>query len=399
MRGAFRLIFPGGAILAAALLAMWWLGDSTLDLVTGRYGIVLYAAGALLAAFFHRSRVVLALAGLAGLELLSNGVLPDPERFVPLATVLVGLLGLFSVVRDRGVVSRGGLLQLALTAGLAYGGYLAFGDAERLAAFGALQLLPVGLPGRATDVPQGTIVVGMLALALSVYAAYRWRGPVERALLWSEVLILTAVLAPVGGEGASLLLMAAGLVLSVSVLETSYSMAYRDELTGLPARRALVHDLSQISGTFTIAMVDVDHFKQFNDKHGHDVGDQVLQLVATRLAAAGGGAKAYRYGGEEFTLLYPGRVRDDALPHAEAVRKSVEEASFSLRAWNRPRKKPTDKKSKKAKKRKRPKKLSVTVSIGLADSTGKDPDPAAVLKKADKALYRAKQEGRNRVGK
>jgi diguanylate cyclase (GGDEF)-like protein len=252
------------------------------------------------------------------------------------------------------------------------------------------------------DVPQATLAVAFVSIVAAAYGAYRWRGPVERALLWSELLLLAAVYPTVGEAEASFMLMAVGLLLSVSVLETSYFMAYRDELTGLPARRALVHDLDQIGGTYTIAMVDVDHFKQFNDKHGHDVGDQVLQLVASRLAAAKGGGKAFRYGGEEFTLLYPGKSRDDALPHAEAVRAAVEAASFSLRAWNRPRKKPEGAKAKnkkeKAKKRKT-KKLSVTVSIGLADSSGKDASSEAVLKKADKALYRAKQDGRNRVAK
>jgi diguanylate cyclase (GGDEF)-like protein len=203
------------------------------------------------------------------------------------------------------------------------------------------------------------------------------------------------VLPAIGDAAAHLLLMATGLVLAISVLETSYVMAYRDELTGLPARRALMRELEQISGTYTVAMVDVDHFKQFNDKYGHDVGDQVLQLVAARLADGPGGGKAYRYGGEEFTLLYPGRARDAALPHAEAVRRSVEIATFSLRAWNRPRKKPSA--GRKPKKPiKRPRKLSVTVSVGLADSSRLG-DPTAVLKRADEALYEAKRGGRNRV--
>ena len=73
--------------------------------------------------------------------------------------------------------------------------------------------------------------------------------------------------------------------------------------------------LDGIKGLYTIAMVDVDHFKTFNDKHGHDVGDQVLQLVASRLARSPGGGRAYRYGGEEFTLIFPGRTREQALPH------------------------------------------------------------------------------------
>jgi PleD family two-component response regulator len=159
-----------------------------------------------------------------------------------------------------------------------------------------------------------------------------------------------------------------------------------------------MHDLTELNGKYAVAMVDVDHFKRFNDKHGHDVGDQVLQLVAARLAAGPGGAKAYRYGGEEFTLVYPGRSKEDALAHADAVRAAVERATFALRAWNRPRKKPEPSTAKKNKsKRKDPRKLSVTVSLGLADTNGTDPSIEAVLKRADEALYRAKHEGRNRV--
>ena len=92
--------------------------------------------------------------------------------------------------------------------------------------------------------------------------------------------------------------------------------------------------LDGIKGIYTIAMVDVDHFTKFNDKHGHDVGDQVLKLVASQRAKASGGGKAYRYGGEEFTILYPGKITDEAWGHAEAVREAVAGATFSLRGWN-----------------------------------------------------------------
>jgi GGDEF domain-containing protein len=183
------------------------------------------------------------------------------------------------------------------------------------------------------------------------------------------------------------------LLLSLSVVEQSYSMAYRDELTKLPGRRALMRELAEMTPPFTVAMVDVDHFKKFNDKHGHDVGDQVLQMVATHLAASPD-ATAYRYGGEEFTLVFPRLTRDESLAGAEAVRASVEEASFSLRGWTRPRKKPAEGKRKKPRRRRS---LSVTVSIGLADSSTGDGSPEVILKKADQALYRAKEEGRNRV--
>jgi GGDEF domain-containing protein len=176
-------------------------------------------------------------------------------------------------------------------------------------------------------------------------------------------------------------------------------MAYRDDLTSLPARRALMRDLEGLGGTYCLAMVDVDHFKKFNDKHGHDVGDQVLRMVAGQLAKAKGGGRAYRFGGEEFTILYSGKKREDTLPHVEELRRSVEKATFTLRSWRRPRKKPVDPSGWKTSRTRDTKQLSVTVSIGVADSTGTDPTPEAVLKKADQALYRAKKAGRNRVAK
>jgi diguanylate cyclase (GGDEF)-like protein len=256
-----------------------------------------------------------------------------------------------------------------------------------------VRLLPAGVSSF-TRLPDVTLVAAAVTLLLAVLAVVRWRGPVERALLWTLALVLAAThpeLSP--GESATLL-MVAGMSLALSVVEQSYSMAYRDELTKLPGRRALMRELAEMTPPFTVAMVDVDHFKKFNDTHGHDVGDQVLQLVATRLAAEPG-LMAYRYGGEEFTLVFPRLTRDESVRAAEAARASVEAAEFSLRAWNRPRKRPTD--GERKKRRKRPRTLSVTVSIGLADSASGDGSPEAVLKKADQALYRAKEQGRNRV--
>jgi GGDEF domain-containing protein len=394
MKGLLRLLVPGGVVLLAAAVAIRVLDDATLELVTGRYALVLYGVGALLAAGFHRSRVVTALLGFSCVGLVGSPADGAPDPWVPFATLLMALLGLLALLRDRGVASRAGAAQLGEVVVLAALTWLGVRDPGWVAAFTHARLLPVDLPWT-PSLPDWTLVVAAGSLVLTGLGAWRWRGPVERALFLGVVALVASVLPSVGAPQAHMLLMATGLVLAISVLETSYFMAYRDELTRLPARRALMGELEQLGGTYTVAMVDVDHFKQFNDKYGHDVGDQVLQLVAARLADGPGGGKAYRYGGEEFTLLYPGRVKDDALPHAEAVRRAVEIATFSLRAWNRPRKRPAA--GKKPKKPiKRPRKLSVTVSIGLADSS-QLADPAAVLKKADEALYEAKRGGRNRV--
>jgi len=197
----------------------------------------------------------------------------------------------------------------------------------------------------------------------------------------------------------ALFLTGAGFTLGLSVMETSYAMAFRDDLTGLPGRRALMRDLQGMGSEYAAAMVDVDHFKQFNDRYGHDVGDQVLRMVAGRLAKAPGRGRAYRYGGEEFTILYPGKTLQQVFPHLKEVRGSVEDATFILRSWRRPRKRPVDPGAWRGTGKPKTKHLSVTVSIGVADVSGKDISPDIVLKKADQALYRAKSAGRNRVGK
>ena len=80
-------------------------------------------------------------------------------------------------------------------------------------------------------------------------------------------------------------------------------------------RRMVDMALEDLGRRYCAAMVDVDHFKRFNDKHGHEVGDQVLKMVARCLSRVPGG-RAYRYGGEEFAVLFPGRDRDDRGPQS-----------------------------------------------------------------------------------
>ena len=395
MKGAFRALFPGAAVLVVAVVFDLWADDARVEYVAGTYGLVVYGAGLALAWVFHRSRAFIALAAIA---LVDIAIVGEPDRdqlIVAFGTILIGLVGMLSVVRDRGIASRVGSLQLLAAGIVAAGTALIFADPARVARFAAqpavLPLEVITWPGY----PRFTLVVFGLAIVAVTYGFHRYRGPVERSFVWAVVLLMVAMHPNVLPPGSSIFLMASGLTLTLGVVETSYMMAYRDDLTGLPGRRALMQYLDGIKGTYTIAMVDVDHFKKFNDKHGHDVGDQVLQLVAGKLGRASGGGKAYRYGGEEFTLLYPGRVREDASPHLEEVRRSIEEARFSLRSWKRPRNKPDAGGAK----RSGSKTLSVTVSIGMADTTGKDPTPSAILKKADQALYRAKSKGRNQLSK
>jgi len=207
------------------------------------------------------------------------------------------------------------------------------------------------------------------------------------------VLVAAFIGLAAGGDArsASVYLTAGGLILATSLVESAFALAYRDGLTGLPSRRALDEAVAATRGAFAVAMADIDHFKEVNDRWGHDVGDQVLRMVAARLAAVEGG-RAFRYGGEEFALLFAARSCADVRGTLESLRKAVAEAAFTLRGEDRPRRRP---------KQPRPTaklvRIAVTISIGAADSGAGRGRAEAVLKAADAALYRAKQEGRNRV--
>jgi len=171
-------------------------------------------------------------------------------------------------------------------------------------------------------------------------------------------------------------------------------MAYVDELTDLPSRRSLNQTLINLGKKYAIAMIDVDHFKKINDTYGHKAGDQVLRMIASRLREISGGAKAFRYGGEEFIAIFPGKGVAEAVPHLEKYRKAIESIPFVVRGKGR--RKSTSKNRGKGKVSPR-KRARVTVSIGVAAPDRNLTKPEKVLKAADKRLYKAKKAGRNRL--
>jgi len=192
-----------------------------------------------------------------------------------------------------------------------------------------------------------------------------------------------------------LITLAALLMLSLAVLQEAFQMAFRDDLTGLPGRRALNERLQRLGRNYSLAMSDVDHFKKFNDTYGHDVGDQVLKMVATQLNKVSGGGKAYRYGGEEFTLVFPGKTAEQAKPYLEKLRIAIENYKVKIRDKSqRPEK---GKKTKGQNKSVKPNEVSVTISMGVAERNAKLSTPEDVIKAADEALYKAKGAGRNQT--
>lgn len=175
-----------------------------------------------------------------------------------------------------------------------------------------------------------------------------------------------------------------------AILKDFYAIAYLDELTGLPGRRALREEVLKLGDNYSIAMLDIDFFKKFNDKYGHDVGDQVLKMVASMMERVKGGAKVYRYGGEEFTILFPGKSCKEAYPFLEELRESIASRPFVIRNNKRNKKKA-------GKTTITGEEVTITVSIGVAEKTNKEKNPAEVIKKADQELYKAKRRGRNCV--
>ncbi len=181
----------------------------------------------------------------------------------------------------------------------------------------------------------------------------------------------------------------AGLILVISVVETSYFMAYSDELTGIPARRALNESMLKLGGKYVIAMMDIDFFKKFNDQYGHNTGDEVLKMIASNLLKVKGGGKAFRYGGEEFTILFPNKTQREVIPYLEELRENISNERYIYR-----RKRKIDGKEKVLSKG-----LSVTISVGVAEKSDRYRSSEEVLEAADRALYRAKKKGRNCLSK
>ncbi len=403
LRPLLALAFPAALLAGAFALAHRPAAiPASLDGLKTFGPWVALAVAALLAAAFNRGRIVFAAAAIAlAYYAYRAAIEPGPDSLAARAfyaggCVLVpACLAALAWLEERGVANvHGALRALALAGAAALVAWVArSGRAASVDwAYAPLASLP-WLP--ATPIPQVGLVAIAASLAAAGAAAYFRRTPVESSLAWAIVAFALGAHAIRTPLAFPAFVAAAAALLLVAVLRDSHRMAFRDELTGLPGRRALDERLRATGRTYAVAMVDVDHFKKFNDTHGHDVGDQVLKLVASRLAGVGGGGIAFRYGGEEFTILFAGKDADQALPHLEQLRADIAGYRMALRAPDRPRRSRSGKRRRGA--AGGTKNLSVTVSIGVAARTPRHDQPEAVIKAADRALYRAKRAGRNRV--
>ena len=402
MLNALHPIAVPAAILIATALAMLVgpaLPPSLIGLRTlGPFLLLIPALG--LAAFFNRGRAFIALASLlaayTGHSIVSDGGGFAARAVFTSLAILVPLNILAALVfQERGVRQHHnyrwimlGVAQLVLVAWVAYAGRSSLSGTAWQDIFNhwLLRSPPTPLPAR--------LLFGA-AFATAVYRARMDRSDINVGLAGALVAFFIACEWSESVRVFSAFFSAAGAILLVSLLQESHRLAFIDELTGLPGRRALEERMRALGPVFVMAMVDVDHFKKFNDTHGHNIGDQVLKLVAARLAEVGGDGTAYRYGGEEFCVLFPGKNLDHALPHLEKLRQRVESYAMAVRSSERPRDVAEGKKHRGGQPTQQM--LSVTVSMGVAERGADHETPALVLKAADEALYRAKGSGRNRV--
>ncbi len=172
-------------------------------------------------------------------------------------------------------------------------------------------------------------------------------------------------------------------VIELKLFEETRASAYKDELTGLYNFRFFqeflgweVKRCERGGGEFAIAIGDLDNFKNYNDRFGHEVGNQALQAVGRTLQGAGRDQDVVvRYGGEEFVIIMPETSKDDAGRVADRVCRAIAELELSPAH-------PTD---------------GLTMSLGVASYPGDALTPEALIRCADRAMYTAKAKGKNQV--
>ncbi|MGD0214351.1 MAG: GGDEF domain-containing protein [Terriglobales bacterium] len=417
-------LIPGGLLLA---LAATLVNSSLLLQVAPSlafYYVGVFVAGLLLAWRFNSSRVLFSLLVLLlahrAVDFFSTNqtaytspgsVLTGPGRMaVALAALLVPLNFIaFAAMRERGLTIAG----IAPRFGLLFLESVVF----------AVLCRPENSPANSHEPGAGAIPLWILlsfvaAIVVFVRRFFQTRKPIEPGFVWSlAAVFMWLQFAPVGKVSDAYVATAA-LILGASLIETSYVLAYHDELTGIRGRRAFNESLLSLDQQYAIAIVDIDHFKKFNDTYGHDVGDQVLCMVAKRLSQVGGDGQAFRCGGEEFAIVFRNTSAREAFDHLDTLRQVIEKSTFQLRGSDRraersaeassdrraseaDRRKPTRKRKAAASPIQSPDpvsdRLSVTVSIGVAEPSTRYRQPEQVIQAADQALYRAKHKGRNRV--
>ncbi|SIS43548.1 sensor domain-containing diguanylate cyclase [Neptunomonas antarctica] len=390
------LLLMGAFLLLALVPALSAAQQNTLALMP----YLMAGIAGFLGYCFKHSRVLLVSINLcAAYFLIQNNLqssLARPDNYVLysfLSLLLPVNIALIATYAERGVFTPIGVIRLVVVSA----GYLAIYILKEMGVLGYwLTELPISLIQMAVDetyLSEAAAMVFVVALIPVVLSLIFRRTHTDAGLLASLIAALVTLLWFERPLISSLFLSAALIALAVSVVQNSYNMAFVDELTGIFGRRALRDKFANLGRRYTVAMLDIDHFKKFNDTYGHETGDHVLRMVAAKINNVKGGGKAYRYGGEEFAVVFAGKTEDEVLPYLEEVREIIAYYPMAIRSEERPTDSDTGKQLRSN--QKRPEHVQVTISIGVAEKDDSHSNPDAVMKSADQALYAAKKAGRN----
>lgn len=296
------------------------------------------------------------------------------------------------LLKERGILNQYGIRRFVILAAQLY--FIAwilehpYPPLKEVMAFSYFKYSILKLTSISQPIILAITITGLIILVRLIQTS----SILASGILSSFIAITTAVHFYKQPQLATLFILLAGLLILISIIINAYFLAYMDELTNLPSRRALSQSISTLGKNYSIAMVDVDHFKKFNDKYGHDIGDQVLKKLASQLRQVRGG-KSFRYGGEEFTVLFPNKNLNEARMFCNELCKKVANTPFMLRNKKRPKTKQENSKQK----QRDAIPLTITISIGLAERSQELTTAEEVIKQADTALYKAKKNGRNQV--
>lgn len=260
----------------------------------------------------------------------------------------------------------------------------------------AMALKSAYITGWSTDwtpVPQAALLVFLLAGLLLLVRFMLRRDPMDAGAAWALAAVFLAYHGTQFGWPPTNFFSTAGFILFASLVQAAYQETYRDELTGIPGRMAYEEATAQLGRQYTLGVLAIDQLNGYAGAHGKPVVEQILKLLAPKVQASCRAGRVFRVSGEELTLLFQQQSAVEALVELERIRKSVEATSLVLRdgrrIWENP--------GRTASLGRKDQLLTITASIGVADSSIEGAALSVVIKAAYRALYEVKSAGGNAV--
>jgi GGDEF domain-containing protein len=400
-KALLSFLIPGGLLfLVTVIILHLKILDKALPGLALFFPFIIYGAGILLALHFKRTWLLLAIFILVLANLLLQlfatdiAVSTGAGRLVfnAVSLLLPFNLYLFTFLNKRGAIT---LQSICFLGGiLLQGGGVAY--IFRYQNLGASALLEYSYINWSLleHIPLSQPALFVYGIVFLYFLAryIRIREAIECAFFWALILTFSALVVNKIGPASSIFFAMAGLILVISVIENIYFEGFRDELTDLPTSQVLIGNLSKLKTGYTLAMIEIDHFKKLKDNHGRKVSKQIIRMVGSKLASVTGGMP-FRYGDAVFLVVFPGMFVQETMPRLEKLRITIKESGFMT-----PRQKDSHKRLKRLKGLKiQPDKIPLPVSIGVAEKIDLDIRPQQVIKSAEEALYFARKEGRDRI--